>query len=110
MDREIFHHNKQAHEKLLSSHHLLLEACSPFFSSTKFKVLNRGRFLLDQNQACNKFILFFSHIELAEWVIYDVLQNGNELNEAARSAPEGEYSYYFLSVQLFQPTSFQNER
>jgi len=98
MDSEIFHHNKQAHEKLLSSHHLLLEACSPLFFSTKFKTLNRGRFLLDHNQACTKFVLLFSHMELAEWIIYDVMQNGNELNKAARNAPEGEYSYYFPSL------------
>src|SRR3990167_3332970 len=98
MHSEVFHHNKQAYEKFLSFHDLFLEICSPLFASTKFKTFGRWRFLLDQDQICTKIYFFYSHKDLAEWVIYEVMQNGNELNEVIRNTPEGEYNYYFSSL------------
>lgn len=94
MNPELFHHNKQAYEKLLSSNDLLQQICTPLFASTKFKTFIRGRFLLDEAQQCTKVIIFFTNLSVAEWAIYQVLKNDNQLNEAAQNASSKEYSYF----------------
>lgn len=96
INNKIMDFNQKGLEIVISTHGVLTEITKPLFSHTKFGKFVYGQFFLDEHHKNEKVSYFCTDFPTAQWLMLEVEENGSAYQEAMRTAPQDEYSYFIF--------------